>query len=93
MVEGKVDVGGYELHYTCVGEGKPTVILEAGSENDSSAWNLVMVYYRKYTRICAYDRANLGKSDLASKPRTFEEMTRDLHALLQNVPIEGPYVR
>ena len=92
LVEGKVDVGGYELYYTCVGEGSPTVILEAGSENDSSGWDLVMVYYRKYTRICAYDRANLGNSDPAPKPRTYEDMTRDLHALLQNVPIKGPYV-
>ena len=90
-VSGKVDVGGYELYYTCVGEGSPTVILEAGSEGDSSTWELVMLYYRKYTRICAYDRANLGNSDQAPKPRTYEDMTRDLHALLQNVPIKGPY--
>jgi pimeloyl-ACP methyl ester carboxylesterase len=91
-ISGKVDVGGYELYYTCVGEGSPTVILEAGSEGNVSTWDLVMLYYRKYTRVCAYDRANLGKSDPAPKPRTFEDMTRDLHALLQNVPIEGPYV-
>lgn len=91
-VSGKVDVGGYELYYTCVGEGSPTVILEAGSEGDSSTWELVMLYYRKYTRVCAYDRANLGNSDQAPKPRTYEDMTRDLHVLLQNVPIEEPYV-
>lgn len=91
-VSGEVNVGGYELYYTCIGEGSPTVILEAGSEADSSMWDLVMLYYQKYTRICAYDRANLGKSDRAKKPRTFDDMTRDLHALLQNVPIEEPYV-
>jgi pimeloyl-ACP methyl ester carboxylesterase len=91
-VSGKVDVGGYELYYTCVGEGSPTVILEAGSEGDASTWELVMLYYRKYTRICAYDRANLGNSDQAPKPRTYEDMTRDLHTLFQNVPIEGPYI-
>ena len=27
MVNGKVDVGGYALYYTCAGEGSPTVIL------------------------------------------------------------------
>lgn len=91
-VEGKVDAGGYELYYICVGEGSPTVILEAGGGGDSSGWELVMLYYRSYTRVCAYDRANLGKSDSASKPRTFDDMTRDLHTLLQKLPIEGPYV-
>jgi pimeloyl-ACP methyl ester carboxylesterase len=91
-VSGKVDVGGHELYYICVGEGSPTVILEAGNGNDTSVWDLTMLYYQKYTRICAYDRANLGKSDHASTPRTYDDMTRDLHALLQNVPIKGPYV-
>jgi pimeloyl-ACP methyl ester carboxylesterase len=91
-VSGKVDVGGYELYYICVGEGSPTVILEAGNGNDTSVWDLTMLYYQKYTRICAYDRANLGKSDRAATPRTYEEMNRDLHALLRNAPIEAPYV-
>ena len=89
---GKVDVGGYELYYICVGEGSPTVILEAGNGNDTSVWDLVMLYYQKYTRTCAYDRANLGRSDHAPKPRTYGEMNGDLHALLQNAPIEGPYI-
>lgn len=92
MISGKVDVGGYALYYTCAGEGSPTVILEAGGPADSTMWELVMVYYQGYTRICAYDRANLGNSDSVPKPRTFADMTRDLHALLENAPIEGPYI-
>lgn len=92
VVSGKVDVGGYELYYTCAGEGSPTVILEAGGPSESSVWDLVRVYMGSSPRVCAYDRANLGKSDSAPKPRTFTDMTRDLHTLLQNVPIKGPYV-
>ena len=92
VVSGKVDVGGYELYYTCAGKGSPTVILEAGGPSESSVWDLVRVYMGASPRVCAYDRANLGKSDSAPKPRTFSDMTRDLHTLLQNVPIEGPYV-
>ena len=91
-VSGKVDVGGYELYYSCAGVGSPTVILEAGGPSESSVWELVRVYMGDSPRVCAYDRANLGKSDSAPKPRTFSDMTRDLHTLLQNVPIEGPYV-
>ena len=91
-VSGKVDVGSYELYYSCAGKGGPTVILEAGGPSESSVWDLVRVYMGSSPRVCAYDRANLGKSDSAPKPRTFADMTRDLHTLLQNVPIEGPYV-
>jgi pimeloyl-ACP methyl ester carboxylesterase len=91
-VTGMVSVGEYELYYTCIGDGSPTVILEAGGGRDSTEWNLVMLYYRKYTRICAYDRANLGNSNSASEPRTYADSTRDLHALLRNAPIEGPYI-
>jgi pimeloyl-ACP methyl ester carboxylesterase len=91
-VSGKVDIGGYELYYSCAGKGSPTVILEAGGPSESSVWDLVRVYMGASPRVCAYDRANLGKSDSAPKPRTFTDMTRDLHTLLQNVPIEGPYV-
>ena len=92
VVSGKVDVGGYELYYTCAGAGSPTVILEAGGPSESSVWELVRVYMGASPRVCAYDRANLGKSDTAPKPRTFSDMANDLHTLLQNVPIEGPYV-
>jgi len=92
MVSGKVDVGGYELYYQCMGQGTPTVILEAGGPGDSSDWELVMLYYPETTRICAYDRANLGYSDKAPKPRTYLDMARDLHALLVNAPLEGPYI-
>ncbi len=91
-VSGKVDVGGYALYYICVGEGSPTVLLEAGGGRDSTEWLLVMLYFQRYTRICAYDRANLGQSDTAPGSRTYDDTTRELHALLQNAPIDGPYV-
>jgi pimeloyl-ACP methyl ester carboxylesterase len=92
VVEGKVDVGGHQLFYTCAGKGSPTVILEAGGPGDSTHWELVRVYSGASPRVCAYDRANLGNSDPAPKPRTFNDMTRDLHVLLQKAPIEGPYI-
>jgi pimeloyl-ACP methyl ester carboxylesterase len=43
-------------------------------------------------RICSYDRANLGRSEKASKPRTFLDMARDLHVLLANAQIKGSYI-
>src|SRR5215213_3183742 len=36
-----VDVGGYRLHLHCVGEGSPTVIMEAGGGGNVLHWMLV----------------------------------------------------
>ena len=87
-----VDVGGYRLFLQCSGEGSPTVILESGGGADSAAWLEVMRGIDPTTRVCAYDRANLGRSDSTTSPRTYREMTRDLQALLDNAHIGGPYI-
>jgi pimeloyl-ACP methyl ester carboxylesterase len=92
MPSGMVDVGGYELFYQCSGQGSPTVILESGMGSDSSFWARVIAGVAKTTRVCAYDRANLGRSDEALTPRTFQDAARDLHARLGNARIGGPYI-
>lgn len=92
MPSGMVEVGGYELYYECSGQGTPTVILESGSGGDSSAWDAVINGIEGATRVCAYDRANLGRSDKAPGPRTYHDMTRDLQVLLEKAHIGGPYI-
>ena len=92
MASGRVDVGGYALYYECAGHGSPTVILEAGSGTDSNAWSGVIPGVQGTTRVCAYDRAGLGRSDRAPAPRTYADMTGDLDTLLARAQIEGPYV-
>ena len=89
---GMVDVGGYKLFYQCSGQGSPTVILEAGLGSGSSYWARVIAGIAETTRVCAYDRANVGRSDKARTPRTFQDAVRDLHALLGNARIGGPYI-
>jgi hypothetical protein len=46
------------------------------------------------TRVCAYDRADLGKSDErpAGVARTGETLANELQRLLANAQIPGPYV-
>jgi pimeloyl-ACP methyl ester carboxylesterase len=92
MPSGMVDVGGYALYYECSGQGSPTVILEAGMGSESSYWAGVIAGVEETTRVCAYDRANLGRSDEARTPRTFQDASRDLQALLVNARIGGPYI-
>src|SRR5512147_114574 len=65
-----VDVGGYRMHINCMGEGSPTVILDAGNGESSLDWALVQPEVAKQTRVCAYDRAGYGWSDPSPLSRT-----------------------
>ena len=87
-----VDVGGYKLHIRCVGAGSPTVVLDAGLGGTSLDWSLVQAEIGQTTRVCAYDRAGMGWSESGPQPRTPEQNARELHTLLANAGLEGPYV-
>ena len=87
-----IDVGGYRLHLYCTGEGSPTVILDALQPGTVSNWVWIQPEIAKSTRVCAYDRAGLGWSELGPEPRDAQQNTRELETLLQNAGITGPYV-
>jgi pimeloyl-ACP methyl ester carboxylesterase len=87
-----VDIGGYRLHIHCIGAGSPTVVLDAGLGGASLDWSLVQPALGATTRVCAYDRAGMGWSDPGPAPRTPGQLARELHTLLTNAGIPGPYV-
>lgn len=87
-----VSVGPHKLHLNCAGSGSPTVIVEAGSGSWSIHWSVVQHQVAQQTRICTYDRAGYGWSESGPEPRTGEQIVTELHTLLQNAGIEGPYV-
>ena len=88
-----VEVGGHRLHLHCVGQGTPTVILEAANGGMSAHWVRVQQEVARDTRACAYDRAGLGWSEPGPEPRDAKQISSDLHTLLGNAAgIEGPYV-
>jgi pimeloyl-ACP methyl ester carboxylesterase len=86
------DVGEYNMHIYCAGEGSPTVILEAGLNDFYVSWSKVQLEVAKATRVCSYDRAGLGWSEASPYARTSEVMVDELHTLLHNTGIEGPYI-
>jgi pimeloyl-ACP methyl ester carboxylesterase len=87
-----VDVGGHSLHIRCAGQGSPTVILESGNGGMSAHWARVQRVAAETTRVCAYDRAGLGWSEVGPEPRDAKQVSGELHTLLANAGIEGPYV-
>src|SRR5215211_8224249 len=87
-----VDVGGYSLHINCVGQGSPTVVLDAGLGEWSAQWVRVQRELSGSTRVCAYDRAGMGWSERGPEPRDARQISSELHTLLAKAGIEGPYV-
>src|SRR5215210_8856488 len=87
-----VGVGGYRLHINCVGQGSPTVLLDSGMGMFSAQWVRVQREVSGTTRVCAYDRAGMGWSEMGPDPRDAKQVSSELHALLGGAGIEGPYV-
>jgi pimeloyl-ACP methyl ester carboxylesterase len=90
-----VDVGGWRLHLNCSGAvrpGQPTVILEAGLGDFSVEWALVQPGVAASARVCSYDRAGDGWSDIGPTPRTLHQIVYELHTLLARADVQPPYV-
>ncbi len=84
-----VSVDGHRLNIRCVGSGSPTVVLEPGLGGSASAiarW--IAPEVARTTRVCVYDRAGHGRSDVAPDA----DAARDLHVLLERANVPGPYV-
>jgi len=87
-----VDVGGHRLHINCLGRGNPTVVLDAALGNTSANWVWVQQQIAKTTRVCAYDRAGMGWSEPGPEPRDANRISAELHTVLGNAGLDGPYV-
>ena len=84
--------GGRGLYVRCTGSGSPTVVMEGGDLDTSDSYFFAEEAIAEQTRVCVYDRANLGQSDPAPGPRGLEELVSDFEGLLESAPIPGPYV-
>lgn len=87
-----VDVGGHRLHIYAVGEGRPTVVLEAGLGESALTWADLQPEIAKFTRVCSYDRAGYGWSDSGLQLRTYPQIAAELHTLLHNAGEKPPYI-
>jgi len=80
------------LYLTCVGSGRPTVVLEAGFPGDSQTWRDVQPQLGRSARTCAYDRAGLGSSLPRRGIHDAADEVDDLQRLLHAARLPGPYV-
>lgn len=87
-----VDVGGYQLHLHCVGQGGPTVVLSSGAGGFSAEWSLVQPELARAGRVCSYDRAGLGWSEAGVGDHSPGAAADDLFKLLAAGGEPGPYI-
>jgi pimeloyl-ACP methyl ester carboxylesterase len=87
-----IDVGGHSLHINCTGTGSPTVVLEPGLGEPSTAMAWITPEVATTTRVCVYDRAGRGWSGSTASPQDGVETATDLHTLLERAGEQGPYV-
>ncbi len=87
-----VDIGEGQLFLRCAGEGRPTVLLEAGAGLDSRDWRAVQPRVARFTRVCSYDRMGLGRSRGSLDALAEDTVVTQLHRLLTVAGVGRPYV-
>jgi pimeloyl-ACP methyl ester carboxylesterase len=88
-----VDIGGRRLHLLCKGtHAGPTVVIEQGAGSPSILWWPIQDEVAGFSRVCTYDRAGYLWSDPAAPSRGLEARADDLHTLLANGNVPGPYI-
>jgi pimeloyl-ACP methyl ester carboxylesterase len=85
-------VNGHRLYGLLSGEGKPTVILDAGMGSSSGDWLKIQPVVASFTRVFSYDRAGLGRSEKAPIPRTCKDFVSDLRIFLSAANLHPPYI-
>lgn len=89
-----IDVGGRGLYQEALGSGGPTVIFDAGLGDSAATWSGIIPAIAALTRVVSYDRPNTiaGASDPVTMPRTADDVVTDVHSLLKEAAVPGPYV-
>jgi pimeloyl-ACP methyl ester carboxylesterase len=83
---------GRHLFLNCTGQASPTVLLEGGYAADSDAWTRIQPVLAQSMRVCSYDRAGYGDSDMGPLPRDGRAVAADLDQALRKANIGGPFV-
>ena len=87
-----VDVGGYNLHLYCLGQGSPTVVVDVQWSDSTPNWWNVQSLLTQTNRTCLFDRAGRAWSDPSPRPREIQVMAEELHTALANAGITSNYI-
>lgn len=85
---------GAELHVDCRGQpsSNPTVILESGAFGSAADWDLVLDDLAGGGRVCAYDRAGIGRSPARAGDPGVTAIAEELKGLLDRLGEREPVI-
>ncbi len=90
-----VEVNGHQMRVrtsSLGGAGAPVIVFEAGGGGGLSAWGSVLDDVTDFAAVVAYDRAGTFGSESDGALPTPRHVAENLHALLEQVGAEPPYV-
>ena len=87
-----VSVGDHRLFCTVKGSGSPTVVFEGDTGSSSPEWWAVQDSLPESCTSLTYDRAGYGWSEAGPRPRTPQQIVKELEALLKEKGLNGPYI-
>ena len=67
----------------------PPSLLDTGLGGTAFDWSHVQPAVASFTHVCSYDRAGMGYSDPGPRPRTSQQIVRELAALLDRSGVPG----
>jgi pimeloyl-ACP methyl ester carboxylesterase len=88
----RVSVGEHKLWMHRSGDGEPTIVFVPGGGSVGLDFLLVHEQVAQLTTSVLYDRAGTGWSDAADLPRSADEVTDELRALLRAAGPPPPYL-
>ncbi|NOX52290.1 MAG: alpha/beta hydrolase [Gammaproteobacteria bacterium] len=86
-------IDGRVMHLLSMGQRVgPTVVLESGGSSSSLVLRRLQTQISQFASVAAYDRAGFGFSEQANDNRSFDDITNDLHHLLEQSNLPRPYL-
>jgi pimeloyl-ACP methyl ester carboxylesterase len=83
---------GNKVHYNYSDNGDITFVLISGLGESMHTWSSIKDELNQRGRVFMYDRSGLGHSEEGILPRSVENIAVELHTILENEKIPGPYV-
>jgi len=87
-----VTVDGHKMQYQLSGNGRATVVFENGFGQTLNDWDNVFFDVAGFAKVIRYDRMGYGGSEATDKPRTFKQIASELHDMLHQANMPGPYI-
>jgi alpha/beta hydrolase family protein len=96
VIDGLFSIGADgQLALRCWGEGRPVIVLEAGTDSAGiEQFSTTLIpSLRERNMACTYDRLGTGQSDPPpDRRRTLDDLVSALHEVLQTAGVPGPYL-